>query len=153
MTDRSTVGVYFAQEKAEQELLTLSLDSPTCLDGKDRRVTFSRTIDEDVEALALSPGQVPPNITLRVEAVLPDGSRSPMIRLNTRADWDRRYWFERPLSLPRGTRVEVTANLDDPDLLSEAFGAPAAPRLGTATVSTLRLALNVVPARAKPSAP
>jgi hypothetical protein len=66
---------------------------------------------------------------------------------------DRRYWFERPLSLPRGTRVEVTANLDDPDLLSEAFGAPAAPRLGTATVSTLRLALNVVPARAKPSAP
>ena len=24
-----------------------------------------------------------------------------MIRLITRADWDRRYWFERPLTLPR----------------------------------------------------
>jgi hypothetical protein len=154
MTDRSTVGVYFAQEKGEQELLTLSLDSPVlpAADAKERRVTFSQTIDQDVDALALSPGLVPPNITLRVEAVRPDGSRSPIIRLNTRADWDRRYWFERPVALPRGTRVEVTANLDDPDLMSEAFGAPAAPRTA-ATVSTLRLALNVVPTRAKPSAP
>jgi hypothetical protein len=154
LTDRSTVGVYFAQENTEQELLTLSLDSPVlpAADSKERRVTFSQTIDQDVDALALSPGLVPPNITLRVEAVRPDGSRSPMIHLNTRSDWDRRYWFERPVALPRGTRVEVTANLDDPDLMSEAFGAPAAPRTG-ATVSTIRLALNVVPTRAKPSAP
>src|SRR5438445_6662003 len=69
----------------------------------------------DVQAVALSPDQVPANITLQVEAVRPDGSRAPMIRLNTRADWDRRYWFERPLTLPRGTKIEVTANFTDPD--------------------------------------
>ena len=52
-----------------------------------------------------------------------------MIRLNTRADWDRRYWFEKPMTLPRGTRVEVTANLQDPDMLSAAFtSTPARPR-------------------------
>ena len=48
-----------------------------------------------------------------------------MIRLNTRADWDRRYWFEKPMTLPRGTRVEVTANLQDPDMLSAAFTVDA----------------------------
>ena len=69
-----------------------------------------------MQALALSPEQVPPNITLQVEAVRPDGSRAPMIRLNTRPDWERRYWFERPLALPRGTRIEVAAHLDDPDI-------------------------------------
>ena len=121
-------------------------------DARDRTVTFSRTIDEDLQALALSPEQVPPNITLQVEAVRPDGSRTPMIRLNTRPDWDRRYWFERPLALPRGSKVEVIANLDDPDILSSAFSATSTPR-APAPVSIVRLALNVVPARAKPIAP
>ena len=105
-----------------------------------------------MQALALSPEQVPPNITLQVEAVRPDGSRSPMIRLNTRPDWERRYWFERPLALPRGTRVEVTAHLQDPDMLSAVFSSAAAPRT-TAPESTVRLALHVLPARSKPTAP
>jgi hypothetical protein len=106
-----------------------------------------------VQALALSPDNVPGNISLQVEAVKPDGSRLPMIRLNTRADWDRRYWFERPLTLPRGTRVEVTANLQDPDMLSAAFtstpGAAAAP----ARTGAMRLTLNVIPARSKAGVP
>ena len=154
MTDRSTVGVYFAQTKDARELLTLPVVSPALPagDATNRTVTFSRTIDEDLQALALSPEQVPPNITLQVEAVRPDGSRTPMIRLNTRPDWDRRYWFERPLTLPRGTRVEVRANLDDPDILSAAFAATSATR-PAATGSVVRLALNVVPAKAKPTAP
>ena len=96
-----------------QELLTLPIDVAARAGGatRIRPSRFSRTLDEDVQALALSPDKVPANITLQVEAVRPDGSRVPMIRLNTRADWDRRYWFEKPLTLPRGTRVEVTANL------------------------------------------
>ena len=132
----------------------MPITSPTLpgADAANRTVTFSQTIDEDMQALALSPEQVPPNITLQVEAVRPDGVRSPIIRLNTRPDWERRYWFERPLTLPRGTRVEVTANLADPDMLSVAFSAAAPPRTA-APVSKVRLALNVVPARAKPAAP
>jgi hypothetical protein len=154
LTDRSTVGLYFAPGRDARELLTVSISSPTLpgADATNRTVTFAHTIDEDMQALALSPEQVPPNITLQVEAVRPDGSRAPMIRLNTRPDWERRYWFERPLPLPRGTRVEVTARLDDPDILSAAFNAAAPPRTAPAA-STMRLALNVVSARSKAAAP
>ena len=154
LTDRSTVGVYFAQGRDARELLTVPITSETLpgADATNRKVTFGQTIDEDMQALALSPEQVPPNITLQVEAVRPDGSRAPMIRLNTRPDWERRYWFERPLTLPRGTRIEVTAHLEDPDMLSAAFSAAAAPRTA-APISKVRLALNVVPARGKPTAP
>ena len=75
-----------------------------------------------------------------------------MIRLNTRADWARRYWFEKPLTLPRGTKIEVTANFEDPDILSAAFAA--APAAASAPrPATLRLTLNVLPANAKPTAP
>jgi hypothetical protein len=57
------------------------------------------------------------------------------------------------MTLPRGTRVEVIANLQDPDMLSAAFtstpGAAAAPALASA----MRLTLNVIPARTRPTAP
>jgi hypothetical protein len=150
LTDRSTVGVYFSPVQTAQELLTLPIASPTAPGGADQTFTFSQQIAQDVQALALSADQVPPNITLQVEAVRPDGSRTPMIRLNTRADWDRRYWFERPIALPRGTRLEVTANLQDPDMMSTAFSSGGA---RPAPASPLRLSLNVVPTQSKPSAP
>ena len=56
LTDRSTVGVYFAPEQEAQELLTLPITSPP-LPAADanRTITFSRTIDEDMQALALGP--------------------------------------------------------------------------------------------------
>ena len=157
LTDRSTVGVYFSKGGAAggaQELFALPIDSPASVSGgADQTIRFSRTLAEDVQALALSPDKVPGNISLQVEAVKPDGSRVPMIRINTRADWDRRYWFEKPMALPRGTRVEVTANLQDPDMLSAAFtstpGAAAAP----ARASSMHLTLNVIPSRSKPTAP
>jgi hypothetical protein len=156
VTDRSTVGVYFSEsggKSGEQELLSLPIDSPAAAGGADQTVRFSRTLTDDAQAVAVSPDNVPGNISLQVEAIKPDGSRVPMIRLNTRADWDRRYWFEKPMALPRGTRVEVTANLRDPDMLSAAFtstpGAIAAP----ARAGAMRVTLNLIPARLKPAAP
>jgi hypothetical protein len=155
LSDRSTVGVYFAKNGDARELLRVPITSPAlpAADAANRTITFSKTIDEDMQALALSPDEVPPNITLQVEAVRPDGARTPMIRLNTRPDWDRRYWFAQPVALPRGTRVEVVANLDDPDILSAAFSAAAPARAATPPPTTVQLALNVVTAKAKPAAP
>jgi hypothetical protein len=155
MTDRSTVGIYFAKGDNEQEITALPVTSPALPPrdaGQDHQaVTFSRTLDEDVRALALSPEEVPDNVTLQVEAVRPDGSRSPMIRVAGRPDWNRRYWFQEPLALPRGTRIEVTANMEDPDLMAAAFGGPASAKpSGPASV---RLALDVVRVAQRPSAP
>jgi hypothetical protein len=76
-----------------------------------------------------------------------------MIRLNTRADWDRRYWFDRPIALPRGSRIDVLAKLRDPDLLSNAFSLPTATPPGPPPSRTIRFALNVIPAAAKPASP
>jgi hypothetical protein len=157
LTDQSTVGVYFAPATS-QELLALPISSTVestaaASSSAARTMKFSHTLAEDLQAVALSPDQVPGNITLQVEAVKPDGSRLPMIRINTRADWDRRYWFEKPLALPRGTRVEVTANLDDPDMLSSAYTATPGAAPATARASSIRITLNVIPAGAKPTAP
>ncbi|MBW8866061.1 MAG: hypothetical protein JF610_01830 [Acidobacteria bacterium] len=152
LSDRSTVGIYYAPVKEATELLTLPIESPAATPAQGQSVTFSRTLADDVRAVALSADSVPPNISVQVEAIHPDGSRTPMIRLNTRADWDRRYWFEKPLALPRGTKIEVKANFEDPDLLSTAFSTP----LTTASApkpTAMRLTLGVLPANSKPTAP
>jgi hypothetical protein len=154
LTDRSRIGIYFAPSTGAQQLLSVPIESASpAAAGRDHTVRFSHTLADDVQALALSPDQVPSNISLQVEAVKPDGSRVPMIRLNTRADWDRRYWFEKPIALPRGTRVEVTANLQDPDMLSAAFTATPGSAAAPARASSMHLTLNVIPARTPPTAP
>ena len=154
LSDRSTVGVYFVQKASPQELLSLPIDAPAATSGgTGQTIRFSRTLAEEVQALAVSPDKVPGNISVQVEAVKPDGSRVPMIRLNTRADWERRYWFEKPLTLPRGTRVEVTANLQDPDMLSAAFTSTPGSAAAAARPSSMHITLNVLPAPAKAGAP
>ena len=152
LSDRSTVGVYYAPVKEATELLTLPIESPAATPAQGQSVTFGRTLAEDVRAVALSPDSVPPNISVQVEAVHPDGARTPMIRLNTRADWDRRYWFEKPLTLPRGTKIEVKATFEDPDLLSTAFSTPLTPA-SAPKPTAIRLTLGVLPANSKPTAP
>jgi hypothetical protein len=84
-------------------------------------------VEEDAQALAIvalrKPG-APGDVDVRIEAVRPDGSRVPVAGFGARPGWDQRYWLARPLTLPKGTRLDVkTAGAD---------------------VSTLRLSLDIV---------
>ena len=63
LTDRSTVGLYFAKDASAQELLTLALSSPGASAKDTKDVTFSRTLNDDVQAVAVSPDDVPANIS------------------------------------------------------------------------------------------
>jgi mono/diheme cytochrome c family protein len=152
IADRSTIGLYFAPGTEGQEILTVPIASPGSPAGQQETLTFSRTIDTDLQALAVRPEQLPPNITVQVQAIRPDRSQVPMIRLNTRPDWSRRYWLETPIALPRGSRIEVVANFASPDLLFEAFGA-ISPTRNSPAAGPIELAVNVVPANARPVAP
>ncbi|HZR25732.1 MAG TPA: hypothetical protein VFA59_19190 [Vicinamibacterales bacterium] len=147
--DMSTVGLYFTPQST-QELLVVPIAAPEGIEPANDRLAFSKTLDQDVTALAVAADQAPPNITLQASAVLPNGQRTPLIRLLTRADWARRYWFEKPIALPKGTKIEVTANLQDPDLLSAAYGGAAPPKPPVSPLP-MRLSLNVIPAQQKPA--
>jgi hypothetical protein len=151
MTDRSTIGVYFAPDGGAREVATLPIVSAD-VPARGAAFSFAQTLDQDVDALALSPDQVPDDLTLQVEAIKPDGSRTPLVRFVTRADWIRRYPFAAPIALPRGTRIQITGTVEDPDLTSAAFGGPTAPQKQSAPAK-IRLALDAVRGDARPSAP
>jgi hypothetical protein len=152
MTDRSTVGVYFAKNGDLREVTTLTLPPQTLPAEKGKSFSFNRTIEQDVQAYAIDPAQVPDDVSLQMEAVTPDGRRTPLIRFVTRADWTRRYWLNAPLTLPKGTRIEVSGVVEDADLTSAAFGGPSGIQKAGAP-GTLKLALDVVPAAARTAAP
>ena len=153
MTDRSRVGVYFAASPApELRALTLAPSAPDLSPAvsqsrpvapdstaaSPQRLSFSRVVEEDLQALALYPDGGLANVDVDVAAIRPDGSRIELIRFRPQPDWARRYWFERPIALPRGSRIDAVATFED------ALLPPGAAPVKRADASTLRLTLNVI---------
>ena len=72
------------------------------------------TVETDAELIALLPRVTTPVETLVAELVHPDGSRERILRLyQPNPDWPRKYWLDEPLSIPAGSRLEVTATSSD----------------------------------------
>jgi hypothetical protein len=124
MSDRSTVGIYYATSRNNNSLLAVPVTSPPVTLREGQRLTFSHTLEDDVEVLAVEPEQVPANVTLQVEAVRPDGSHLRLVRFSVKSDWSRRYWLDQPPRLPRGTKIDVTVTPDDSTLMAAVFGIP-----------------------------
>jgi hypothetical protein len=140
LSDRSTVGLYFAPTSATGvQAIRLAPDF-TAVASPDR-FAFRRTLTEDARVLAIYPEAGLNNTSVRVTAARPDGTRVDLIAFHPRPDWSRRYWFQDPIQLPRGTTIEVTALFDDEAPLLPLSLSPA-----TATrpdLSSMRLTLNV----------
>ena len=126
MSDRSSVGLYFADEPAET-VRAIGVQMGTTVIG------------EPVRALAVYPDSALAIAHVRAVATRPDGSREELIAFRPRPGWARRYWFAEPVVLPRGTRIEVTGTPDAALLPPGALPQPPA------DLSTIRLTLDVVP--------
>lgn len=126
VSDSSKIGLYFAAA-ASRDLTVLSVE-PTGATDK-----FSKDVAAPVTLVAIRPELDQPYGTLNVQAHLPNGTVVPLLRLkNPTPTWPRRYWLEKPMELPKSTRLEVTTAID-PD---------AQPSTGIASAS-LRIALDV----------
>lgn len=97
-SDRSAIGLYFADPPANgHELRELVVDGGHDLAGP-------------VTVAAIRPVLDRPYVVVDVRARTPGGASIPLLRLRAaRPEWPRRYWLARPVELPRGSRVEVTA--------------------------------------------
>jgi hypothetical protein len=138
LTDRSTVGLYFADAGATEVHV---LHAFTQANG-NASGAFTTTVGEDVRAVAVYADPNLSGASLTAVALMPDGSREELISFRPRADWARRYWFREPISMPRGTRIQVAASVDEA-LLPPAAARPPQP----AARAPFSIALNVVRAK------
>ena len=141
MRDRSVVGLYFARDASQPiRAIALTHDGPA-LQTNDSRRQYSETIPDNVRALAIYPRNLPSNVGIVVTAVSPAGARRELIAFHPQRDWARRYWFQEPVSLERGTRIETTVSVDG---TSPALPPGPAREPEAQDLSAVRLTLNVV---------
>lgn len=128
MRDQSRVGLYFSTASAPVlQALPVTARAP---------VTLSRSS----RVVAIYPDPLMAETALVITAVRPDGRREEVMAFRPRRGWARRFWMREPLSLPRGTRLELRTAPGPPALLPPGFTRPAP----AASPSPARVYVNVV---------
>jgi hypothetical protein len=117
-TDRSRLGLYFTKDRVARAARTIIMSSGMSSRGMaantdKKRVTAKHTITAPAVAVAIRPLLFPFAESLEARAYRPDGTIEVLIWARKyRFDWQPAYYFRRPLALPKGTRIEVTAYLN-----------------------------------------
>jgi hypothetical protein len=113
-TDRSVVGLYFTKSPTTRFVMGLPLSRRDfAIPAGDPRykVAVDFTLPADVRAVAITPHMHLLGREMKVTAVRPDGTVQPLIWIK---DWDFNwqgsYQYHEPVSLPKGTRLEVEAS-------------------------------------------
>jgi hypothetical protein len=116
-TDRTRVGLHFSREsglKDVQFLIPVNDRFVIPAGAPGHVVTAVETLPVNARAIAILPHMHLLGREMRVEAVLPDGSRRPLIYID---DWDfnwqNTYYYREPVPLPARTRIELTAVYDN----------------------------------------
>ena len=145
MRDRSVVGLYFAKD-ASQPVRSMALThAGPALQTNGSRRQYQRSRFQTTSARSRSIRATPLERRHRRHGRLTDGARRELIAFHPQRDWTRRYWFQDPITLERGTRSSrSTISFDD-----ETPALPTRrrePSRRSQDLSAVRLTLNVIPA-------
>jgi hypothetical protein len=115
--DRSSVGLYFAPKPPEKILSSFGVINhyfkiPAGADN--HKVTACYTFSRDVELYTFLPHMHVRGKDMKYEVVYPDGRRETLLDV-PRYDfnWQTLYKLDRPLLMPKGARMIVTAHFDN----------------------------------------
>ncbi len=110
-SEQSSVGIYFAKEPPRKPLAGIALRSRE-IDippgKKDYTLTDSLVLPVDVKVIGVTPHAHLICKDMHAWATLPDGTKQELIWIK---DWDfnwqEQYQYKTPLSLPKGTKLEM----------------------------------------------
>jgi len=115
--DRTSVGLFFAKEPPQKVLTSFGVINhyfkiPAGADNHEVKgcYTFSR----DVELFTLLPHMHVRGKDMKYDVIYPDGKRETVLFVpNYNFNWQTLYKLEKPLVLPKGTKMIVTAHYDN----------------------------------------
>jgi hypothetical protein len=115
--DRSSIGLIFATHPPEQMAMTTGISNllfkiPPGAD--DHEVTSCQTLDRDVVLFSYMPHMHLRGKDMRYEAIYPDGRRETLLWVpHYSFSWQMVYKLKKPILLPKGTKLVVTAHFDN----------------------------------------
>jgi Flp pilus assembly protein TadD len=117
-TIQPSIGFYFTSRRPSRYPMLVQLEHDGALDilpnARDFAVADHVTLPVDVEVLAIYPHAHYLGKQVEAWATLPDGTRRWLIKI---ADWDINwqavYTYHDPVTLPKGSRVEMRVTYDN----------------------------------------
>ena len=116
-SDQSEIGIYFAKGPIEKTVFSVPMikrDLNIPAGDAHYQVTSTFVTPIDLEVIGIAPHMHLLGREMKVIATLPDGQVKPMVWIK---DWDfnwqGRYQYEAPLSLPKGTKIQLEATFDN----------------------------------------
>jgi len=115
--DRSSVGLIFAKQQPEKELLVRAVSNTYFnipAGAENHRVTACWAAPEDIHIMSLGPHMHVRGKSQRIEAFYPNGRREVLLDVpNYDFAWQTFYAPKREMALPKGTRILVTTVFDN----------------------------------------
>jgi hypothetical protein len=117
--DRSMVGLIFAKEPPKKESLTRLITNHyfQLPPGEaNHKVTACWTAKDDIHLVTAAPHMHYRGKAMEIRAFYPDGRSETLLNV-PRYDfsWQTIYYFKRPIAIPKGTRLVLTAGYDNSD--------------------------------------
>ena len=135
MTDQTSVGIHFLENQPAEPIQTIVISAPK-VQSVGEKIKFKHPIEQDINILSLLPRLSTTVAQLQVEVTVPNESKETILLLNQPTPgWASQYWLESPLSLPRGSWIEVSITPE----YSNAKSAKTADANTTTTSPQLRL--------------
>ena len=128
MSDRSTLALYFAAANAVPVTTRTAGRAPepapepgVVVGG----VVGGERLATGVRVLAIYPTAAAAGATITIDAIPEGGLLRRLLEFTPQRGWDRRYWLEAPVDLPRGTQLQTSVKFEV---------LPAEPRQGPMVV-------------------
>ena len=116
-TDRTSVGLVFAKEKPQREVLVIPLQNQQFVlkaGDADARVDAEMTLNQDVTLWSALPHTHVRGKRWEIDTVNPDGSTKPILEVpKYDFNWQTDYVFKEPLHLAKGTKIRTSAWYDN----------------------------------------
>ena len=115
--DRSRLGLVFAKEPPQREIRTGLISNAVFAippGAADHHVEAEATFSDDVKIWSMHPHMHLRGKDMTYTAIYPDGRREILLRVpKYDFGWQTDYWLAQPLSLPKGTKIHVSAHFDN----------------------------------------
>ena len=116
-SDKSRIGLIFSKEPPKREVRTGMILNPLFAippGAANHEIQAEATFTEDVNVWSLHPHMHLRGKDMTYTATYPDG-RSEIVLRVPKFDfgWQTDYWLAKPLTLPKGSKLHVTAHYDN----------------------------------------
>lgn len=115
--DRSRIGLYFGTGELKKEINgqfagTISFAIPP--GAKDYKISAKYIVDDDIDIVSLFPHMHMRGKSMKYTASFPDGHKDVLLSVPAYDfNWQWFYYPDKPLRLPKGTRIDIDASYDN----------------------------------------